>query len=201
MTRRGTAALAFVLLVISGCRTARPTGEPLAPLTATTPEEARAQLQERRAAFHGVESLMRIRATTRGETQSFRATLAIEDARSMRLTAFTPVGTTALTLESVGDHVRLKNFIEHSEWEGPARDLGRTLGLFGSELLPSEMAMLLTGLPPRDDLDYRFEAAGLAGAAFGGMTVTFDPPSFPARRVTVLRGADRIEIEHLEIVQ
>jgi hypothetical protein len=40
-------------------------------------------------------SLMRVRATTNGKTQSFRAALRCDE-RRMELIAYTPVGTTAL---------------------------------------------------------------------------------------------------------
>lgn len=201
MTGRGVAAFALLALLVMSCRTARPAGAPLAPLTAANGEEAMGQLRERREAFRGVKSLMRIRATTKGQTQSFRAMLTIGNAREMTLVAFTPVGTAAMTLVAEGEHVSVKNHLERSEWEGRATDLGRSLGLFGGELLPAEMAMLITGLPPRDDLDYETTSAGLASAAVGDLRATFDPPAYPARHVVVTRGTDRIEIEHLEIVE
>ena len=62
--------------------------------------EAMAQLRARRANFAGLRSLMRVRATTNGKTQSFRAQLAVQDGRRMELIAYTPVGTTALTLKA-----------------------------------------------------------------------------------------------------
>lgn len=202
--RRSRALFAGVLLLaflVSSCRTARPDGAPLTPLSATTSEQAIEQLRARRAAFRGVKSLMKVRATTKGRTQSFRANLTIDDARRMSLIAYTPVGTTALTLTADGERVSVKNQMEGSDWEGSAEDLGRSFGFLGSSLLPAEMAMLITGLPPRDDVAYETAPEGLRSASIGDLRATFDPPAYPAQRVVVTRGDDRIEIEHLEIVE
>jgi hypothetical protein len=195
------AAVVVALALLVSCRTGRPDGVAIAPLTATTAEEAMQQLRARRAEFDGLRSLMRVRATTNGKTQSFRAQLAIEDARRMQLTAYTPVGTTALTLKANGDDVSVQNRIENSEWEGSANDLARSFGFLGAGLTPAEVAMLIAGIPPRDDLQYETDAAGLRRASFGDVVVVFDPPSFPAKSVVVTRGQDRVEIEHLEVVR
>ncbi len=72
MTRR-LALLALFLIV--ACRTGRPSGAPVAPLTAPTSDAMRQLLREQRAQFHGMKSLMRVRATRAGQTQSFRAQL------------------------------------------------------------------------------------------------------------------------------
>lgn len=200
MTRRALAALLAAALLAGSCRTARPTGSPLVPLRAASAAEAEAELRARRASFGGFASLLRVRATTAGKTQSFRATLRVDDATTMSLTAFTPVGTTALVITAVGDQVRVDNRIEDRLWEGSADELGRSMGLFGTPLLPAEMAMLLTGLPPRDGLDLQLTASGVARATVGDVNVTFHPPAYPARNVLITRGADRIEIEHVEVV-
>lgn len=198
--KRAAAVVALALLVVS-CRTGRPDGVAIAPLTATTSEEAMQQLRARRATFDGLRTLMRVRATTNGKTQSFRAQLSILDAQRMELTAYTPVGTTALVLKSNGDEVTVQNRIENSEWEGNANDLARSFGFFGAGLTPAEMAMLIAGLPPRDDVQYDLAPTGLRRASFGDVVVVFDPPSFPASHVVVTRGQDRVEIEHLETVR
>lgn len=195
--------LAVVLVAAAflfACRTGRPDGVAIAPLTAMTSEEAMQQLRARRARFDGLRSLMRVRATTNGKTQSFRARLAVLDAKRMELTAYTPVGTTALTLKANGDDVRVQNRLEGSEWEGSTDDLARSFGFLGGGLMPAEMAMLIAGLPPRDDLQYELDPAGIRRASFADVVVTFDPPSFPAKHVVVTRGEDRVEIEHLEVV-
>jgi predicted small secreted protein len=181
-------AAVLVLLAVSlaSCRTARPTGAPLAPLTAASIEEAAMQLREQRATFTNVRSLMRVRATTNGKTQSFRAQLAVHDAQRMELVAYTPVGTTALTLKANGNQeVAPESFAF----------------LRAAGLTPAETAMLLLGMPPRDDVPVTLAPTGIASASAGELTVTFDPPSFPAKRVIITRGADRVEIEHLEVVR
>jgi hypothetical protein len=197
---RNVAAAALAAALLFSCRTGRPDGAPIAPLTASTAEAAMQQLRARRAEFAGLRSFMRVRATTNGKTQSFRAQLAVEDARRMELTAYTPVGTTALTLKANGESVSVQNRIEGSQWEGNANDLARSFGFLGAGLTPAEVGMLIAGLPPRDDLQYDVEPAGLRRASFGDVVVTFDPPAFPAKNVVVTRGNDRIEIEHLEVV-
>jgi hypothetical protein len=188
-----------VLLVaaLAGCRTAAPVGAPIAPLTSVSAADAMQELRARRAAFRGAKSLMRVRATVNGKTQSFRAQLVVHDARRMELIAYTPVGTTAAIIKADGDRVSVDNRLEGTKTEG---DVSQVFGFLGTVLPPAEMSMLLLGIPPRDDLSYEVDAAGLRRATLGEMTAVFDPPSFPAKHVVVTRGADRIEIEHQEVV-
>jgi hypothetical protein len=180
-----------VLLLALACRTGRPAGAPVAPLTASSSEEAVAQLRQRRADFGGMRSLMRVRATTNGKTQSFRAQLAVQDARRMELIAYTPVGTTALKMKADGDRITTDPEVAPASF-----DFLRAAGL-----TPAETAMLLLGLPPRDDVQAEVAPQGLASASAGGISVVYDPPAFPARNVIVTRGADRIEITHEEVVR
>lgn len=184
------AALLTTALFLTACRSTRPSGSPVIPLTATTVEETAAQLRERRASFHGMKSLMRVRATTNGKTQSFRGQLIVHDAQRMELIAYTPVGTTALTMKAEGDRVTSDPAVPPESFAF-LRDAGIT---------PAETAMLILGLPPREDLDMTLATGGIAQATAGGITASFDPPSFPAKRVVITRGEDRIEIEHLEVV-
>jgi hypothetical protein len=187
MTRR----LAFLaLFLIVACRTGRPSGAPVAPLTAPTSDAMRQLLREQRAQFHGMKSLMRVRATRAGQTQSFRAQLSVHDARRMELIAFTPVGTAALTMKADGNTITSDPPVPPNTFDF----------LRAADLAPAEVAMLLLGIPPRDDLPIEVGPAGIASASAGGVTVTFDPPSFPAKRVVIVRGSDRVEIEHLEVV-
>ena len=180
-------ALAFIL----SCTSTRPSGAPVAPLTASTSEEAMQQLREQRAAFRGMRSLMRVRATTKGKTQSFRAQLAVHDAQRMELIAYTPVGTTALKLKANGNDVVSDPQVAPEAFAF-LRDNGLT---------PAETGMLVLGLPPRDDLRVEFASTGLASASSDRVTVQFEPPSFPAKRVVVTIGNDRVEIEHVEVVR
>jgi len=185
------AALVLLLFAVIACRTGRPSGSPVAALTATTPEQAIEQLRGQRANFRGMRSLMRVRATVNGKTQSFRAQLAVHDTRSMELIAYTPVGTTALKMKAEGDRITTDPEVAPDAFGF----------LRAAELTPAETGMLLLGIPPRDDVEVEATAAGLTRASAGGMAVTFDPPSFPAQHVTVARGADRIEITHEEVVR
>lgn len=194
-------AALLVLVAVAGCRTARPKGSAISPLTATSAEQAMSELRVRRANFRGAKSLMRVRATMSGRTQSFRAQLSVVNAAEMDLIAYTPVGTTALTLRANGDDVTMRNHIEGSEWEGSAQDLAQSLGFLGSGMNPAEVGMLILGIPPRDDIQYEVDASGLRLARSADLTVSFAPASFPAKNVLVMRGPDRVEIEHLEVVE
>ena len=189
------------ILLVLACRTGRPAGEPLAPLNAPTPQAALEELQARREALGTVRTLMRMRVTAQGKTQSFRAQMAVENGQRMTLIAYTPVGTTALTLTADGSEVSVQNRLEGSEWEGTASELARSFGFLGSSLLPAEMAQLILGLPPRADLQYDVTTSGLRSAGDGDLLVTFAPPVFPPHNVLVVRGGDRVEIEHLEVVR
>lgn len=179
------------MLLLVSCATGRPAGAPLAPLTATTPEQAVEQLLAQREGFRETRSLMRVRATTNGKTQSFRAQLVVRDARRMELIAYTPVGTTALKLRADGDEI-----VSDPPVAPEAFAFLRNAGLS-----PAETAMLVLGIPPRSDLEVEIDTAGLRRAALQDVIVTFDPPAFPARRLIITRGDDRVEIEHLEVVR
>jgi hypothetical protein len=185
------AAVLVTTALLASCRTGRPDGAPVAPLTSTTAAEAAQQLRERRANFTGMRSLMHVRATTKGKTQSFRAQLHVADAQRMELVAYTPVGTTAMTMKSDGARITTDPAVAPDAFDF-LRDAGLT---------PAETAMLLLGLPPRDDLQVDYAATGVVSANVGGMTVQFDPPSFPASHVIVSKGDDRIEITHDEVVR
>lgn len=184
------AAFFAALIFLTACRSARPSGSPVTPLTATTVEEAIAQLGERRANFRGMKSLMQVRATTSGKTQSFRAQLIVHDAQRMELIAYTPVGTTALKMKATGMDID----------SDPAVPPESFAFLQNAGITPAETGMLILGIPPRDGMDVTFAPSGLARATAGGISADFDPPAFPPRRVVITRGADRIEIEHLEVV-
>jgi len=181
----------IALVAVVACRTGRPTGIAVVPLTATTREEAIAQLNERRAQFHGLKSLMRVRATRKGQTQSFRAQLVVHDDQRMELIAYTPVGTTALKMKANGNDVTTDPPVPPNSFDF----------LRAADLVPAEVAMLLLGLPPRDDMQVEIAPSGIVRASADGITAVFDPPSFPAKHVVVTRGRDRVEIEHLEVTQ
>ncbi len=154
----------------------------------------------RAASFTGARSMMKVRATRGDEVQSFRAQLVVNLPETMELIAYTPVGTTALTIRAEGDRISYTNHLEGTTVKTTAEDLARSLGFYTAELKPYEMAMLLLGLPPRRELSYEASTSGLAKAAVAEVTISFDPPQFPPRKVTVTRGADTLEIEHLETI-
>jgi hypothetical protein len=190
MKKLAAAAIAAVLLC--SCRTGRPAGIAVEPLAAKTADEAIAQLHERRAQFKGMRSLMRVRATVNGKTQSFRAQLHVQDARRMELIAYTPIGTTAMTMKADGDRITTDPPVAPDSFNF-LREAGLT---------PAEMGMLLLGIPPLDDMRLDYGQAGLVAAHPGEMTVQFDPPAFPASHVVVTTdNDDRIEITHDEVVR
>jgi hypothetical protein len=184
------AVIAFATIIVA-CRTGRPAGTAVAVLAAPTADAAAAQLRAERENFRGMRSLMRVRATTGGKTQSFRAQLAVHDAQRMELIAYTPVGTTAMTMRADGDRITTDPEVAPASF-----DFLRAAGL-----TPAETAMLLLGIPPRDDVRVEMTPTGIASATAGEITVTFEPPSFPARHVMIARGEDRVEIEHVEVVR
>ena len=192
------AAATFAAAFVS-CRSSL-RGAPLDPLRAATPEQALDQLRSRAAAFEGARALMRVRVTTGGKTQSFRGQLIVPDRHSMELIAYTPVGTVAATIRADGDQIKFENSVENSSWSGTPEDLARSLSIYSTAIKPSEMAMLLIGLPAVADATYVPVITGLASASAADVTITFDPPQFPPKRVIVRRGADVVEIEHLDIV-
>jgi hypothetical protein len=192
-----TAAI-FAAVFIS-CRSTVP-GTPMAALRESSPAEAMTQLRERVASFGGARSLMRVRATTGGRTESFKAQLVVPDRNSMELIAYTPLGTTAVTIRAVGDRISFVNHVAKSSWDGSPEDLARAMSIYATSMKPAEMAMLLIGLPAADGVEYIASPAGLESASTSDLTVSFDPPRFPPRKVVVRRGADIVEIEHMEIV-
>jgi hypothetical protein len=195
--RRAFAGLALTAL-LAGCRTTRPAGKetPVAPLTSTSPADASRQLTARRAQLTTERSLLRIRATSGDRSQSFRAQLQVDGTNRMLLTAYTPLGTTAMRLYAAGAEVTFINAIENTWWHGSAAEFAGAFGFFGSTP-PSAMALLICGLPAEGfSLDYA--SAGLARANVGDVTVTFDPPSYPPQHITIVHGAQKLEIETLE---
>ena len=129
-------------------------------------------------------SLMRIRATSGERTQSFRAQL-VASPSAMILTAYTPLGTSAFRLYAAGDKVVFLNDAEDTRWEGTPAEFASSFGFFG-DATPVEMAQLILG---------RQRASHV-----GGVNIAYEPDTFPPKHVTVTRGGQRLEIEHLETV-
>jgi len=191
--------LAALALLVLACRTTRPpAGEPLAPIVANTPEEAMRILEARAAELSGARSLMRLRATNGERVQSFKAQLQI-DRKAMLLTAYTPLNTTAMRIYADDSGVVFVNDVEHTAWRGSAAEFARNFAFFG-DLDPRDAAKLLLGLPASRTLTYEATPSGLARAAAGDVTITDAPPTFPPSHVTVVRGAQRLEVENLGTV-
>jgi hypothetical protein len=191
-------ASVLLIALLAACSTARPAGEetPVAPLTSASPADAARQLTARRAQLTGDRSLLRIRATNGDRSQSFRAQLQIDRANRMLLTAYTPLGTTAIRLYADASEVTFINDLEGTWWHGTAADFAGSFGFFG-RTSPYSMALLIAGLPVEGPT-YDYAAAGLSRATVGDVVVTYDPPSYPPKHITVARGAQKLEIETLE---
>jgi hypothetical protein len=192
----------FVLALatlLAGCRTTRPAGEetPVAPLTSTSPADAARQLTTRRAQLTGERSLLRIRATNGDRSQSFRAQLQIDNSSRMLLTAYTPLGTTAIRLYADAAEVTFINDLEGTWWHGTAADFANSFGFFGTTS-PYSMSLLIAGLPAEGPITYDYAAAGLSRVNVGDVVVMYDPPSYPPKRVEIVRGGQKLEIETLE---
>ncbi|MEA2344882.1 MAG: hypothetical protein QOF63_3051 [Thermoanaerobaculia bacterium] len=196
---RRVLALLALATILAGCRTTRPAGEetPVAPLTSNSPADAARQLAARRAQLTGERSLLRIRATNGDRSQSFRAQLQIDNSNRMLLTAYTPLGTTAIRLYADASEVTFINDLEGSWWHGTAADFSNSFGFFGTTS-PYSMALLIAGLPAEGPITYDYDATGLSRANVGDVAVTYDPPSYPPKNVTIVRGAQKLQIETLE---
>lgn len=194
--RRAVVALALEAL-LAGCQTTRPAGEetPVAPLTSTSSNDAARQLASRRAELTSERILMTIRATNAGHSMSFRAQLQI-DGRRILLTVYTPFGTNAVRLYAAGDEVTFINDLESTWWHGSAADFAGSFGFFGSAP-PTAMGLLIAGLPA-EGLSYDYSATGIARATADDVIVTFEPPTYPPKLVTIIRGAQKLDIETLE---
>jgi hypothetical protein len=188
----------LVLSLAFACATRPPAGEPLAPVRAASAEEALRILDARAAELQGARSLMRIRATNGDRVQSFKAQLQI-DAQAMLLTAYTPLNTTAIRLYADDNGVVFTNDLEQTAWRGSAAEFARNFGFFG-ELSPRDAAKLLLGFPVKNAAVYDASQMGLARATAGDVTMDYKPPSFPPSRITVTRGAQKLEIESLGTV-
>jgi hypothetical protein len=192
-------ASVLLIALLAACTTARPAGEetPVAPLTSASPADAARQLTARRAQLTGERSLLRIRATNGDRSQSFRAQLQIDRGNRMLLTAYTPLGTTAIRLYADASEVTFINDLEGTWWHGTAADFAASFGFFGAAS-PYSMALLIAGFPAEGPITYDYAAAGLSRATAGDVVVTYDPPSYPPKHITIARGSQKLEIETLE---
>jgi hypothetical protein len=150
--------------LFTSCATSRSANE--TPFVPGTPIEQ----------VHAIRDLMRVRATHGDRTESFRAQLLVEPAtKRIELTAYTPLGTSAMTLFADGDRVTFLNHIDQTQWQGSARDVA----LFGG-IEPATWALAILGYP--------VDAGGL-------MVMARDA----AGHVTIVRGGDTVEITQTEL--
>lgn len=114
----------LIALLVLGCASARTGHE--APFAPGTPLDH----------VHAVRELMRVRAMHGERTESFKAQLLLEPkTRRVELTAYTPLGTSAMTLYADGDRVTFLNHIDQTQWSGKASDVA----IFGG-IEPAEWA-------------------------------------------------------------
>jgi len=181
------------------CSTPHPVGQPFAPITASSPQQALRELTARSEQLDGARGLMHIRMITPQRMQSFNAQLQL-DRDAMALIAYTPLNTTALRIYADAQGVVFVNDLQHTAWRGSAAEFAAKVPMFGG-VAPRDLAKLMIGLPATSsNVSYETTNSGLARAREGDAVVTYDPPSFPPSRVTVTRGAERLEIEVNELV-
>ena len=186
------AALLAVAFVLS-CRTSMQHGVPVAPVRAASADTAMTELRGRMERFSGLRSLMRLRITSGGKTQSFRAQLVVPTRDEMELIIYTPVGTTAATFRAKGD------VISNDVPADVSQAVTSWLSMAGAA--PADTALLILGLPAVATAVYDATPNGLRSAAVADATITFDPPRFPPARVVIRRAGDAVEIDHQETVQ
>ena len=144
------------LFFLAACRSASVNEAPLAPGQAID-------------TIRTIRALVRVRATNGAQTQSFRAQLLVEPAtQRVQLTAYTPVGTTAMTLFADGDRVTFLDHINRTAWQGSAQ----SLDFFGGAP-PASWALAILGYPRND------------------VAVTYDAAT---RHATIARGAESVDI-------
>ncbi|HEY6843662.1 MAG TPA: hypothetical protein VI391_05790 [Thermoanaerobaculia bacterium] len=126
--------------------------------------------------------------TTRGQLQ-------VDSAGRMLMTVYAPVlNTTAARLYVDRDQVIFLNDIDSTAWRGRPSDLSGNLAAFGN----SELPMLLVGLPASGVNDVAYAPAGIQSVQLGDVVVTYNPPVYPPKDVAIDRGAQHVEIQHLD---
>lgn len=186
--------LLFVALIFAACRTARPVGEqPITPLSGAAAQ----QLVQRRDQFEGQRSVVRIRSMNGAQTQSARAQLQVGRTGDMLITVYAPVlNTSAARLYAANGQIVFLNDIDKTAWQGPAGEFTGSFGFIGAN--PAALAMLILGLPPREATSVVYGPAGLQSARLQDAVVAYDPAVYPPQRVVIVRGIQRVEIDHLE---
>jgi len=151
-----------ILLLLTACRSTAPSAN-------ETPLGSGQSLDS----VHAIRALTRVRAMNGERTDSFRAQLIVEPAtQRVELTAYTPVGTTAMVLFAEGDRVTLVNHIDRTAWQGSAQSLNLFAGA-----PPASWALAILGYPRAD------------------VTVNYDAAT---RHATIARGANSVDITTIE---
>lgn len=186
--------LLVLALLLAACRTTRPGGEsPLAPLTG----DAKQELSARRDEFPGERSIIRIRTMNGVQTQSARAQLQVGKTGDMLMTVFAPViNTPVIRLYAANGRITVVNDLDKTAWQGTASDLTGNLAFVGAN--PNALAFLILGLPPREATSVEYGPNGLQAARLQDAVVAYDPAVYPPQRVVIVRGMQRVEIDHLE---
>jgi hypothetical protein len=151
-----------LLLLVAACRSTAPAANetPLAPGQALD-------------TIRTIRALMRVKATNGERTQTFRAQLLVEpSSQRVELTAYTPVGTAAMTLYADGDRVTYLDHINRVAWQGSAQSLD-----FFAGAAPASWALAILGYPRND------------------VAVTYDAAT---KHATISRGAEHVEATTLE---
>ena len=108
---RLSVAAAILAAAFVSCRSAG-SGVPLKPLRTATSEAAQQELIALGERVGALRSMMRVRATVGGKTQTFSARLAVDKPQRMEMTIFTPIGTTAANIWADGNEVSFVNNVE-----------------------------------------------------------------------------------------
>lgn len=202
----GTAAL------LAGCSSTAT----LDKLAASNAQESWQQLRRIDAATPVVESYSKLRFEA-PRRQTVNARTAIDRQGRFRAELLTPLGTTAATLFADEQGVVFINDLQTTYWRGTHAELAAVSpSLAALVRLGSASGRLLYGLPAAaakaadqcssDGSEcmagaFRHEVApsGIRRATAGEVVFTFEPPAFPAERLTVEVGAQRLTVEHLEL--
>jgi len=191
----------LLLAVLTSCRTARlPDEAPVPPLSAASADEALSTLRNRIANLVDIHALLRVRVTTPERTDSFKAAVTVSNRQQMELTIYTPINTTAVTITSNGQNVTSRDVIHGSTVKVTSAELAKSYGIFLPNVAPSDMALLLLGLPAVADAHYEATPTGLQRATVGDTTIEYTPPVQPVQSVTVTRPTQKVEITVLEAV-
>lgn len=188
----------FVALTLH-CRSSRP-AQPFPALGTSTREAAWSELVRLQREFPGARSLVSVRITTGEKKQSFKADLAVDRDRRLRLDGFTPLGTAAFTIFAEGSTILFLDHTANTYWRGTTRAFAERVAMFPRDVLPRDLALILLGIPAESGFQYDLSESGLSRATWSGGSAHYEPASFPPQRVQLMLGATHtVEIRHLDL--